>query len=203
MNYIKEVFDPVNLPHAMHIVLTSDPDNPDKFVNETHFFLETIHNLDIINKDDTILDFGCGMGRISGPLVHNFGCKVIGVDISERMRQFASLYVRSPNNFSAVEFYTKENTIDGAICTFVLQHVENPTNEILNLSKIIKNNGYLIVVNEDIRFVPAEIGAHNFIVWNDDKFDVFGEIEKYFVLEKSIPYMETKKFIKVYRKKQT
>ena len=200
MPYIKEVFDVTTFEHAKHVVLTSDPDNPKKFDNETNFLINTIAEQNILNPGSTVLDFGCGMGRVSKKLIERFDCNVIGVDISVSMLTFANIYVSKPRKFKSMTSYTVPNTIDVAISTFVLQHVENPKTEIDIIYDTLKVGGYLVLVNETKRYVPSDVDSNRYIVWNDDGFDVFGELSSRLNRINSVKYMSTDTDIIFYRK---
>ena len=200
MSYIKEVFEPTTIQHAMHICLTSDPENPNKFLEETSFFVKAISQCNIINPDTKVLDFGCGMGRISRGFVEYFGCNVIGLDANETMLKFANLFVGNPKKFTTVTEYKEKETIDVAVACFVLQHVQYPDKEIQTIYDSLKPGGHLILLNENIRYVPNEIGKGNFIIWKDDEYNIFSEIDKKFDLIDSIAYMNTDKSIKIYKK---
>lgn len=200
MSYIKEVFDVTTFEHAKHVVLTSDPDNPKKFDNETNFLINTIAEQNILNPGSTVLDFGCGMGRVSKKLIERFDCNVIGVDISVSMLTFANIYVSKPRKFKSMTSYTVPNTIDVVISTFVLQHVENPKTEIDIIYDNLKVGGYLVLVNENKRFVPGDVDSNRYIVWNDDGFDVFGELDSRLNRINSVKYMSTDTDIIFYRK---
>ena len=69
MRYIKEVFDVASLEYAKHVVLTSDPANPQKFEKETNFLINAISDQSIITSESTVLDFGCGMGCVSKEII--------------------------------------------------------------------------------------------------------------------------------------
>ena len=50
-----------------------------------YIVLEEILKSDLLGKDDVLVDYGCGKGRL-GFFFHNqTGCKVIGLDHSKRM----------------------------------------------------------------------------------------------------------------------
>ena len=200
MKYIKEAFDVVTLEQAKNVVLTDDPSNPNKFDQETKFLIDIINDQNIITPESNVLDFGCGMGRVSRELVKTFNCNVTGVDISTSMLNFAKSYVNNSAKFTPLIRHTIPNSIDVCISTFVLQHTENPKREIANIFNVVKTDGYFILLNEQYRFIPGDIDSNNYIVWKDDKFNIFEEIESKFKKIKSIPYMDTGIDIIVYKK---
>ena len=44
--------------------------------------IKIITNANIINETSCVVDFGCGMGRMSKAIIDTFNCEVIGVDIN-------------------------------------------------------------------------------------------------------------------------
>jgi 2-polyprenyl-3-methyl-5-hydroxy-6-metoxy-1,4-benzoquinol methylase len=200
MTYIKEVFDVTTFEQAKHVVLTSDPDNPKKFENETNFLIDEISKQNIITAESNVLDFGCGMGRVSKKLIDTFDCDIIGVDISNTMLTFANIYISKPKKFKPTNSYNVPDSIDVAISTFVLQHVQDPKAEIELLYSNLKSGGYLVLVNEDKRYVPSDVDNNRYIVWNDDGFDIFDELNKKFSLVNTVRYMNSKADIMFYKK---
>lgn len=200
MPYIKEVFDVTTFEHAKHVVLTSDPDNPNKFENETNFLVDTINKQNIISSESNVLDFGCGMGRVSKKLIEKFDCNIIGVDISNSMLLFANIYVSKPRKFKTLSSYNMPNTIDVCISTFVLQHVQDPKTEIDIIYNNLRVGGYLVLVNENKRYVPSDVDSNRYIIWNDDGFDIFGEISSRFKKVNSVQYMNTETNVEFYIK---
>ncbi len=173
MKYLKEVFDVVTFEQAKHVVLTSDPSDPKKFERETTYLVDKIYERNFLKEDSVVLDFGCGMGRVSREIINRFNCKVIGVDKSESMRTFAMLYVSNPNKFTPLEAYTTSESIDVCLSILVLQHVQDPKKEIKNIYEVLKPGGILVLLNEKKRLVPSDVDKKNFIIWNDDKVDIF------------------------------
>jgi len=183
----------------MNVVLSFEADKPEKFYKETKFLIDTIANENIITNESTVLDFGCGMGRVSKELVNKFDCSVLGLDISESMKTFATLYVSNPRKFKTISEMPTD-LVDVCLAVFVLQHVEHPQQEIEKIVNVLKPNGYLVIVNEDNRFIPSDVDDKGFVIWNNDNFNVFGEIEKHLTKVKETPYINPEKNIVIYRK---
>jgi ubiquinone/menaquinone biosynthesis C-methylase UbiE len=200
MPYIKEVFDVTTFAQAKNTVLTDDPSNPNKFENETNFLIDTIAKQNIMNPQSIVLDFGCGMGRVSKKLIEKFDCEVIGVDISNSMMQFANIYVSKPRKFKTMNSYNIPNSIDVCVSTFVLQHVQDPKTEIELICSNLKPGGYLVLVNEHKRFVPGDVDTNRYVVWQDDGFNIFGEIESRLKKVSSVQYMTSQVDVIFYRK---
>ena len=200
MTYIQAVFDVNTLDQAKNVVLTDDPTDLEKFDNETKFLVNAVAQKDIINSKSIVLDFGCGMGRVSKSLIDKFDCNVIGVDISLSMMRLADTYVGKPDRFQTMRNYNVPNSIDVCISSFVLQHVENPRADIERICNNLKSGGYLVLVNEHTRFVPAEIDHNKYVIWKDDGFDVFGEIGSRLSRISSVQYMDSPIDIVFYKK---
>lgn len=179
MNYVKEVFNPVSFEHAKNISLSPDSRELYKFENETDFFINFIRGQNIITSNSLVLDFGCGMGRVSKKLVSDFGCMVIGTDISADMLRFAQQYVNNPNKFRTKPYHSVCD-IDVIIASLVLQHVQNPAVEIQNLYSILKPGGHIILLDEPRRFVPTGVDKNRFVIWNDDGVIINDVMEKFF-----------------------
>ncbi len=61
--------------------------DPLKFPYEPtpYSILERLANSGYITKKSTLLDYGCGKGRVSIYITHQTGCKSIGIDYNERL----------------------------------------------------------------------------------------------------------------------
>ena len=47
--------------------------------------LERLANTGYITKKSTLIDYGCGKGRVSIYMTHQTGCKSIGIDFNDRL----------------------------------------------------------------------------------------------------------------------
>ena len=72
----------------------------------------------------------------------------------------------------------------------LLQHVEDVKLEVENIFSLLDSSGSFVLLNEQTRYVPNGLTDDNFVIWENDKIDVFEEVEKKFVLYKSVPYVE-------------
>jgi SAM-dependent methyltransferase len=178
MTYLKEAFDPTDLDHAKDIVLSPDPTNPEKFEEETAFLVDFIKGHNLINADSRVLDFGCGMGRISKRLIDTFQCRVVGTDISWRMLSLAQHYVDN-EKFEAKLAHDAAD-IDLIIASLVLQHVENPEEEINRLYAVLKPGGHVVLLDDGKRFVPSGVDTANYVVWKDDGVSIKDIMGGYF-----------------------
>jgi ubiquinone/menaquinone biosynthesis C-methylase UbiE len=172
--YQSAIFDPISLEHAKDIVLTPDDNDPNRFTEATKYFVDVIKKENLINESSIVLDFGVGMGRVSKELIDDFNCKIVGTDISLNMLVYATQYVNNPKNFVTCNKVTYTKVFDVCIASFVLQHVENPIEEIENIYNSLKLNGYLVCLNNfKQRLVPGDWREDKSVIWFDDHFDIF------------------------------
>jgi 2-polyprenyl-3-methyl-5-hydroxy-6-metoxy-1,4-benzoquinol methylase len=200
MPYIKEAFDVFSLEQAKDVVLSYSHNDEFKFHNETNYFVDTVLEHVDINDETCLLDFGCGMGRLSKEFIDRKNCYVFGVDLSQSMLNYADQYVNNSRKFLPMQAYFLENTIDVAICVFVLQHVEFPKKEIDNILNVLKPNGYMVLLNENKRFIPNSLDSENYVVWDDDGFDVEQYINQHVTKVVSIPYIDNRNHISIFKK---
>jgi 2-polyprenyl-3-methyl-5-hydroxy-6-metoxy-1,4-benzoquinol methylase len=202
MSYYKKAFDVEYLEQAKHVVLTGNENNLEKFQQETDFLIDLLAQHVKIDSNSKVLDFGCGMGRISRELIRKFDCQVYGQDISDTMLQFALIYTSTADvkKFHAVKNYDRENSIDVALSILVLQHAEEPQKELDRIYKVLKPNGDFVLVNENARFIPIGVDQDQYVIWNDDGFDVKGYADSIFHQVKEVQYLATDKSVVFYKK---
>ncbi|HAA92580.1 MAG TPA: hypothetical protein DCS82_06290 [Rhodospirillaceae bacterium] len=173
LTYAPEIFQVENLEEAKSIILTPEGESSteERWEKETPYLRDEILKFLEPAKDTLLLDFGCGVGRMAKALIEISGCRVIGVDISQPMRQFAPGYVNSPH-FSICSPEVVRALIDNglqvdcAIAIWILQHCPNVEDEIAMLKSLLKPGGRLFVCNSLQAAVPTDVG------WVDTGFDV-------------------------------
>jgi 2-polyprenyl-3-methyl-5-hydroxy-6-metoxy-1,4-benzoquinol methylase len=168
-----EVFEVQSFDQAKRIIVTPEigTTTEERWTKETAYLLDDIPKFLSITEESWVLDYGCGIGRISKGLIEKFGCRVVGVDASKSMRLMAPEYVLSerfvvwsPETFDAM--VAKGFRANGAICLWVIQHVLRPQEDIARIKSGLAENGRLYSLNQNIRCVPTDKG------WANDGYDV-------------------------------
>lgn len=161
--------DVETVDEAVRIIVT-----PEAGMTSAHRWkVETLYLMGLIEKYikcGTVLDYGCGIGRLSKPLIEKYGCAVIGVDISPNMRALAASCVGSDRFFALhpdLLGQLRPGFAGSAIAVWTLQHCFNPAEDIQNIHDALSPPGILFVVNNVRRVVPVSGGQ-----WADDNIDI-------------------------------
>lgn len=176
-DYNPIVFNAPDLENAKEVILTGEKNgnvtSADRWRDETRWMENYLDQLNLSNSS-VVLDYGCGVGRLSKLLIERYGCLVVGVDISLPMLTMAISYVGSdsfvPMTLSAA--HRLEIEFDAAIAVWVLQHCQQPWEDVGFIKNSLKSDGSLMVLNELFRFVPIIRGRQ--ARWLEDKVDVWG-----------------------------
>jgi SAM-dependent methyltransferase len=189
-----QAFEASSIEEAMHVTVTPEPGTTSKerWEKETPFLVEDISKWLPIDANSSVLDYGCGVGRISKELIDKLGCRVIGVDASPSMRRLAPEYVES-ERFTVwspellQKLTAKGFQADFAISLWVIQHVLDPVQVIQAINMALRPGGLFYALNQTVRCVPTDKG------WTDDGFDVRSGLRQVFQEEEfhSIPESAT------------
>ena len=122
------------------------------------------HHIRFLNmmKGDRILDCGCGTGRDAN-LFAEKGYNVTGIDISERMLEFAEYSGKAVFKLMDMKKITfKPNSFNGIWCCASLYHLkkEDVSRVLLGFNKLLKEKGLLflsIKEGEGEKYVAREI----------------------------------------------
>ncbi|MBI3874019.1 MAG: tetratricopeptide repeat protein [Arcobacter sp.] len=179
MEYNPRIFETKTIDDAKRIILTPEcgMDTNERWEKETNFLSQDICAfLKDLDKNSVVVDYGCGIGRVSRELIQKIGCKVIGVDISASMRDMAKEYVNN-TNFEAIspalfrERILDGLKVDGIISIWVLQHSLDPISDVALLKASLKLDGLFYVLNNKISAVPTNKG------WINNGVNIFALLE--------------------------
>jgi Methylase involved in ubiquinone/menaquinone biosynthesis len=168
--YSPAIYNVGTIEQAKRIILTpEDASTEQRWKRETPYLLSLIEKSIAIDKNSMVLDYGCGIGRMSKALIERFGCWVVGVDISPSMRELAYSYVSSDQFLVCAPDSTvmTGNNFDLALAIWVLQHCCDPSEDIARIRDALKPDGDLFVVNDRRRIVPCKE-----VTWFNDGKDV-------------------------------
>jgi ubiquinone/menaquinone biosynthesis C-methylase UbiE len=100
-------------------------------------------------KSDTILEIGCGTGRLTIPLARM--CRnVVGVDFSECMLEVARRKSESYKNIEYIKVDARkklpfgDSSFDKVVCPLLTNHIENIQRFFNELHRVLKPKGILV-----------------------------------------------------------
>jgi SAM-dependent methyltransferase len=176
-----EIFEVNNLEEAKRIIVTPEhgTTTEERWEKETPYLVDDIGKYLPVGRENCILDYGCGIGRVARGLIAKFGCRVVGVDASKSMRLLAPEYVLSERfvvwSPEALEkMLAKGFRADAAICLWVIQHVLDPLDVIRCIARALPPGGLFYSLNQSTRCVPTDLG------WVNDGFDVRSGLRQIF-----------------------
>jgi 2-polyprenyl-3-methyl-5-hydroxy-6-metoxy-1,4-benzoquinol methylase len=141
LRYFPEVYNVADEQSARQIILTNDGEGADtaaRWAAETPYLIELFQSMLNLRRDSLVLDYGCGIGRLSKAIAEAFGCSVIGLDASANMRKLTLHYVGSDRftTVSPTQFDTLVVSglrVHAAIAVWVLQHCFSPSDDIARI----------------------------------------------------------------------
>jgi SAM-dependent methyltransferase len=174
LTYNPDIFRVRTIDEAKAIILTAEDMGVEhRWATETPYLISLIREqFPSLGANSMVIDYGCGIGRLSRELIAQTGCRVVGVDISASMRALAAYYVDSDRFFACApemfDWVCNGTTFDLAIAVWVLQHAFRPADEITRIRKALRlPGGEFFLVNNNERRVPARE-----TVWADDGLDI-------------------------------
>jgi SAM-dependent methyltransferase len=169
MSYSPRIFDVTSMDEAKRIILTSRTgQTEERWKKETPYLVSLIDKTIPISSDSIVLDYGCGVGRMSKVLIDKYRCFVVGVDISPSMRKLSVEYVNS-DHFIAIAPAEMTNSefamsFDVALAIWVLQHCDKVEDDVNRIADAMKPGGDLFLLNAHNRYVPVDTRR----IWEDD-----------------------------------
>ena len=115
--------------------------------------IKKLKDLNIINSNSIVLDFGCGDGYISRGIANTVK-KVVAVDISDEMlKQLQNkVALQAIDNIETKlcdldEIPVKDNSIDVVCASMILHHIENPRLVVKEFKRVLKNGGWVFLAD--------------------------------------------------------
>lgn len=104
-----------------------------------------------LGKGKHVLDVGCGLGLTACRLAKNYGCKVIGMDISAKMIKWSKKNARQENVGNEVEFIVadaqkllfRSGTFDASIAESVNAFIRLKQEAVREYIRVTKAGGYI------------------------------------------------------------
>lgn len=113
-------------------------------------YIKAVRYISKLEKDNYLIDVGCGQGRLLALLANLGFSKLTGVEISTRQIKRAKL--RCPNcNFvraTAMRLPFKGEAFDVLFSTAVIEHTENPAVAISEIARITKLGGHIVITSD-------------------------------------------------------
>lgn len=157
-----------SLDAAKRIILTGSTEV--RWRDETQFLVDLIGD-----PGKRVIDFGCGVGRVSRPLIERWPeVQVVGVDQSASMRRLAEDYVRS-DRFTLLAELPVGFKFDTVLAVWVLSHTPTLAEDLDAIAKLMAPTAAFFVVTVTNRHVP--FGDNG---WLDDGVDIAAELDKRF-----------------------
>jgi 2-polyprenyl-3-methyl-5-hydroxy-6-metoxy-1,4-benzoquinol methylase len=183
LTYHPEIFDTATPEQARQIILTGEGSTTeDRWRIETPYVAGLIASGMTLDANSVVIDYGCGIGRLSKELIARHGCRVIGVDISAKMLAMAVDYVQSDRFLPLAPamldgLVAKGFRADAAISIWVLQHCLKPAVDIERIDRAVAAQGTIFVLNNIYRAVPTREAD-----WANDGIDIKATLAKHFAV---------------------
>ena len=112
---------------------------------------EELIELCYIDKGKYVLDVGCGIGTTACYLTKKYGCRVVGVDISEKMIDWSNERAKREGIEDRVDFMVvdaqslpfEDAFFDAVICESVNAFIENKQRAASEYVRVTKPGGYV------------------------------------------------------------
>jgi SAM-dependent methyltransferase len=150
-------FDYRNLRKAKAVILWHDD-----WEKATVATLDIVDALGLVREGDTVIDYGCGIGRMTRALRGRHAVTILAVDRSGPMRAHARGYLEPDLRTGSVEILSDADlleragrlaaTINCILMIEVLQHIPEPVLEKLlpQLSGLLATSGRLFILGSDV-----------------------------------------------------
>jgi malonyl-CoA O-methyltransferase len=99
----------------------------------------------------TVLDLGCGKGRVSRLALERGAKRTVGMDFSPEMLRGAVEETNSDSAYylagSAIHLPFKKEIFDVVVCALLMGHIRNLEGALLQVSEVLRPGGYLLITD--------------------------------------------------------
>lgn len=113
----------------------------------------------------SVLDVCTGTGLVAMHIARSIGCRVVGVDLADRMIQQAQRNLQASGLSSSISLVKSraeslpfgDDFFDAVVFTFLLRYVVDPQATLRELARVVRPGGQLVSLEF---FVPQSLGLH-------------------------------------------
>lgn len=136
-----------------------------------------------IIESSSIIEIGCGTGELSYILNKNYGCKIIGTDLSEKGMEFAnSRYSNENLSYKVFDCFNQKSSENYSlsICSNTLEHFLDPFAMIDKILEFSEKLILLVPFNQPVTDgYSCEGGAGHVFHFTDDSFSKYKVLDSF------------------------
>jgi malonyl-CoA O-methyltransferase len=140
---------------------------------------QTLKDLLPLLEGCTVLDLGCGKGRVSRLALERGAKRTVGMDFSLEMLRGAGEETNSDSAHylagSAMHLPFKKETVDVVVCALLMGHIQDLEGMLLQISEVLRPGGYLLITD----FHPYETLRGSVRSFKDEKNNRAYSIEQH------------------------
>lgn len=114
-----------------------------------------------INKNDVVLDVGCGLGDTDLDISSVTGCNIVGIDVN-----FDEYRINSEKvvfyHMDSESIHLGDSAFDKCIMIHSIGHFKNPEKVLINLRKTLKDGAIVALVTPNLYFIKSYSIPHKF-----------------------------------------
>lgn len=118
-----------------------------------------------MRPDMSILDVGCGTGRIGTHLMNAFACQVTGIEPNSQAAQIARAKGLRVHTGVLEDFETQQK-FDLVLLIHVLEHVPDPVQTLHRISQLLEPNGRVVIAVPNVNAIDRKLFGEYWDGWD-------------------------------------